>query len=362
FPCAECSLTFPNTVQLSRHMISGTCEGQLKAIAEAHAKQEQPLYEFDFFNDGRPRSSLDGSPWQSPGFEGGHHSAGGLGSLGVHFVRTKTDGDVLVLKQGDRSTATEYFCARVLEKLQVPCPKMRVLSRRAWAAAATAASQPFSPSPLHMIPYTVQGAGEVLAGARAQEAGGVMQSFAKGFTLKDPRVKDLLSHPSSAPSILRDLGAMAAADMLLNNFDRTPLIWDHEGNANNFMFVTDNHVAAIDNSTAGITNEDGIERYLGRVQAALQEALQHDAQGKHTAKVVHFIEKWTGLTLDADSIRAFHDGLVDTARRAAHDLDLTRCWEESFDAFSSADWGAFGVDLINVPFLTTVQQSFQAAV
>lgn len=25
------------------------------------------------------------------------------------------------------------------------------------------------------------------------------------------------------------------ADMLVNNFDRTPAIWDHEGNANNLL-------------------------------------------------------------------------------------------------------------------------------
>lgn len=47
--------------------------------------------------------------------------------------------------------------------------------------------------------------------------------------------------------------------MLLNNFDRTPYIWDHQGNANNILFVPQNNfVYAIDNTTASIIDEDGM--------------------------------------------------------------------------------------------------------
>ena len=31
------------------------------------------------------------------------------------------------------------------------------------------------------------------------------------------------------------LGRIIAVDMLCNNFDRSPLIWNHEGNANNVL-------------------------------------------------------------------------------------------------------------------------------
>lgn len=35
---------------------------------------------------------------------------------------------------------------------------------------------------------------------------------------------------------LRKIGAILALDVLVNNVDRLPLIWDHQGNPGNLMF------------------------------------------------------------------------------------------------------------------------------
>jgi hypothetical protein len=98
---------------------------------------------------------------------------------------------------------------------------------------------------------------------------------------------------------------------LLNNFDRTPAIWDHEGNANNLLFCGE-HLVAIDNATTGILNEDGaglgrapcccssssanvdagcwlrpgLRRYLDRVREALQEAKAKRTDGPCVSKVL----------------------------------------------------------------------------
>lgn len=65
---------------------------------------------------------------------------------------------------------------------------------------------------------------------------------------------------ADAADLMQQIGGMIAVDMLINNFDRTPLIWNHQGNANNLMFTVtpDGPVlVAIDNTTQPIHNSDG---------------------------------------------------------------------------------------------------------
>lgn len=107
---------------------------------------------------------------------------------------------------------------------------------------------------------------------------------------------------------------MIAVDVLLNNFDRSPLVWDHQGNANNFMFMRQPDgfcLVAIDNTTQAITNPDGMsfsrgaarlsyillvqmwlqhpssgmEAYLKKVRAAVAEAVKEKGNGPSITKV-----------------------------------------------------------------------------
>jgi hypothetical protein len=63
------------------------------------------------------------------------------GSLGVRFLNLNAQQGVIVLKQGDLSTATEYFCSLVLQQLNIRCPTIRVLSLDNWQKAVKAAAQ-----------------------------------------------------------------------------------------------------------------------------------------------------------------------------------------------------------------------------
>ena len=121
------------------------------------------------------------------------------------------NGGVVVLKQGDLSTATEYFCSIVLADLGLACPEIRVLSLDEWQAAAKAASevgcfyhrpslQSFSLM-LSQVPFTVQGAGDTLSDDRNQGRGGVIQAFIPGFTMKDARVAQILKQASDSEAI-----------------------------------------------------------------------------------------------------------------------------------------------------------------
>jgi hypothetical protein len=60
--------------------------------------------------------------------------------------------------------------------------------------------------------------------------------FCRGVTLKHPdAAKALGGGDRGATEVLHTLGKLVCADMLVNNYDRTPAIWDHEGNANNIL-------------------------------------------------------------------------------------------------------------------------------
>eukprot|EP00045_Choanoeca_perplexa_P009717 m.94794 g.94794 ORF g.94794 m.94794 type:complete len:358 (+) comp15004_c0_seq4:778-1851(+) len=352
FPCDECDETFTNMVKLRKHKLSGACvemEKAIKTAREAAARVEE-TYKFDFFNDGKAAATIETDFWREPGFEGGHHSAGGLGSLGVRFLNLNAQQGIIVLKQGDLSTATEYFCSLVLQQLNVRCPTIRVLPLNDWRPAAAAASQ---------VPFTVAGGGARLAEERTLSAGGVVQSFVSGFTLKDPRVDGLLKSAKGS-TYLKEVGRIAAVDMLLNNFDRTPLIWDHEGNANNMMF-TSQGVAAIDNATTGITNPEGVERYTARVKAAVVEAFSKDIDGVHSMRLFKYISKWIGRELEPSEKQHLQEGIADQSQAIAAYTNLTRSWENAFSTFSGASWGASGMEIVNLPFIQTVQNAFQAA-
>lgn len=106
------------------------------------------------------------------------------GSLGVHFLNLKDKAGVVVLKQGSPSTATEAFCARLYKALGVTVPSIRVLSLTEWTAMLGA---------LRYVPFTEEGAGNVLQDVRARNAGGTLQTFVRGYTIKDPRTAALFT-------------------------------------------------------------------------------------------------------------------------------------------------------------------------
>ena len=90
-------------------------------------------------------------------------------------------------------------------------------------------------------------------------------------------------------AVLESIGAIIAMDMLLNNFDRTPFVWDHEGNANNIMFQRESTRAfAIDNTTAPITDDEGVYVCVCLcVPVCLWKRMRLSGKHAHTRPRVH---------------------------------------------------------------------------
>lgn len=76
--------------------------------------------------------------------------------------------------------------------------------------------------------------------------------------------------PSLEATTLKSLGRIIAMDMLINNYDRLPLVWMNEGNLANLLFV-EQGVVAIDNKVNSIEHEEGLETYFKLVQQTVQQ-------------------------------------------------------------------------------------------
>jgi len=109
--------------------------------------------------------------------------------------------------------------------------------------------------------------------------------------------------------VLRDLGSLVALDMLINNSDRLPCIWENLGNPGNVMFTSeDNEVVSIDNTVCCIHpgNEQVLQHILGLVGYAAREVARSPGQeSSYFARVTNLLRDgcvdgmgWPGLGVD----------------------------------------------------------------
>jgi len=76
--------------------------------------------------------------------------------------------------------------------------------------------------------------------------------------------------------LLFEIGRILAYDVLINNWDRLPLIWDHDGNLENLLFTSnpDKPVIGIDQSVQSIQQKlhpENYTKYKNRVIKLLKE-------------------------------------------------------------------------------------------
>ena len=150
--------------------------------------------------------------------------------------------------------------------------------------------------------------------------------------------------------------------MLVNNFDRTPLVWSHEGNANNVILRrgADGVTAfvAIDQAPTAIVVQGGDDElaaaYVGRVREALGEAVAGQASGPYVTKVREFIQRWTGVDIGEPGCAALQKGMVAGAVKLVLLDGCGRFHARTSEAFAAAGWGEQGVQSISLHFIERV--------
>lgn len=355
FPCVVCGKEYPNTFQMNKCARSGTCKPlhEEKEVSSAN----RPKYEFPFEN--AKSSSIEKYQWEKHGIDGAHHSMGGLGSLGVFLLNLKNDAGVIVMKQGAISSAAECFCSLLYRDLKLAAPAIRVLNEVEYKKIV---------AQLGDVSFTTPGAGDHLQ-SRAGQRGAMLMEFGAGVTLKHPSIKDILGNADKAKQLLQGFGKLIAVDMLVNNFDRSPAIWTHEGNANNILIQDTGGeviVTAIDQAITPIVNEqygdDRIGVYVDNVTKMCEEAVDRNIDGPCSKKILKFWKQYTDHDIGDAGLRDVHEGIVETCIVIGLYHNFASLHSQATSMFTEAGWGTPGLVSLNISFLERVANAIAESV
>eukprot|EP00742_Colponemidia_sp_Colp-10_P004211 GILJ01004493.1.p1 GENE.GILJ01004493.1~~GILJ01004493.1.p1 ORF type:complete len:377 (-),score=56.90 GILJ01004493.1:274-1404(-) len=171
-------------------------------------------------------ASIDGCRWS----QAESASMSDEGSSGVFFVRMR--GNSVVVVKGSQSIAEEFFAHQLCEKLNIPCPNTRLIQYT---------DDEYNRLKRCLRQLLSRDEGMAIKAERALDRPFfLVMEYVHGETfdsLIHAKPSFLLSPETElGQNNLRDLGRIAAFDLLINNWDRIPSVWPNEGNARNIMF------------------------------------------------------------------------------------------------------------------------------
>lgn len=143
---------------------------------------------------------------------------------------------------------------------------------------------------------------------------------------------------------MRDVGAVCALDVILNNADRLPLLWHNNGNAANLMFCQSrNRVVAIDQAAFSVPSGAGRDDYLRSVRQLCQElcvsssTARAETASPTVARMCARLREEAAVDLDpsgqGSATRLLQEGLRSVLRRAAclSAADVELLWNATDD-------------------------------
>mmetsp|Transcript_78963 Transcript_78963/g.156403 ORF Transcript_78963/g.156403 Transcript_78963/m.156403 type:complete len:608 (-) Transcript_78963:86-1909(-) len=317
-----------------------------RQVLQALAKE--PLYNYSFpHRDVQPLLPLDAITWSS--VQGVQMSD--TGSEGIIFVELEHRRAICV--KVPKQPATEIFGNGLCRRLGVRCPELRCLPRdseegRIAVEALLAADCKRLPE-RQRVAATFRKGGPVLLiyeYLEARELADVFpcESFAgtyKQLFGVSPKAADTVLAPAlleSSKIMLRACGSIIAFDMVANNHDRLPCIWDNLGNPQNIMLSSDARcpLVAIDNQVGCIPRQNCETRrgYLEKVRQITRAVVRApDVEHAAFAEVRRFFSHgckqdtstllvgcgWEGLRIDVgeEGTLEVQRGFLATIRRTA---------------------------------------------
>lgn len=185
---------------------------------------------------------------------------GGLGSTGVFICRTNMG--TLVAKPTSARTAGEIYASQLAGLMGIHTAKMSfpsdpadhesLISKMRWAKSKNPSDK------------------ERLKSLRTQAV--VLVEFVHGHAF--PACAMVVLAGSHRSRLLYEMGLVMLLDMVVNNFDRVPLVWANDGNLDNLIVSpgTDYpELFAIDHTLTCIKHPDGNARYLQSIEKGLAD-------------------------------------------------------------------------------------------
>jgi hypothetical protein len=223
---------------------------------------------------------------------------GGLGSTGVFVCRSNAG--TFVAKPTSARTAGEMYAATLAEKLGIRSAKMRMvgdfqlqeslITKMRWAKSKAPSEK------------------ERLRSLRTQAM--VLIEFVPGHAL--PACAMAVLSGSHRTRIMYKMGLVILLDMVVNNFDRFPLVWTNDGNLDNIIISPGSEhpeLCAIDHTLTCIRNADGLARYLAVLDKALSELSADQYGGVAMKRVRESFAIFTGVELTREDCNEICDGI-----------------------------------------------------
>jgi len=176
--------------------------------------------------------------------------------------------------------------------------------------------------------------------------------------------------------LLIEVGRILAFDVLINNWDRLPLIWDNVGNTENILFTDSNLVYGIDQSVQSINpklHEENFKKYIAKVSTLLNHALALNT-GDETGvnKVRNCIKQTTDYDIGVSGCKYLYIGLLKQIEIFCSTLDHTiiqsiysNLEDEVTKMIGNMGYGMdthsrYGLNIIDLVFLDTILALFKS--
>jgi len=235
------------------------------------------------------------------------------GSDGVFFVETESGSFVL---KGSSTVGADLFAYELAKLYRVPVPRMRVIGFTAdewhdmWKG--------LGPLEAHV---NKDSAIATPLGKCMQKAFMCVMDLSLGSDMEHLE-KGEAAKIFKNEAVLKELGRVLAFDMLVNNWDRLPCIWDNDGNPNNILFSNDGaSLAAIDTSITSIDPEqfgDSFNHYFDRVRSLMSSVYAHPKDPpSEIVKLQEFILHYTGCQLDNRDLLHVMNGMEEIGHSIA---------------------------------------------
>lgn len=240
------------------------------------------------------------------------------GSEGLFFVQHRTAG-ALVVKRS-KAIGSEIFCTLLALRLGIPTPLARIVVTTADDGVVMLTSLNRK-DPLGRVASTLY-----------EQYYLILIQYQQGVSFGAAGA-DRMAVALADAAHLRQLGAILALDVLVNNVDRLPLIWDHQGNAGNLMLNERNEPVSIDGQIVGLRADSGRAEYMervrhllaGRQRAAATAAAAGAAAAAPRRAAPQFgavraaLRQHCHVDIGSEGELALEDGLWSVVERARHE-------------------------------------------
>lgn len=245
------------------------------------------------------------------------------GSEGLFFVETESG---LCIVKRSSNVGSEIFASLLALHLGIAAPKVRILDMEGPEGDALfeAIRNP-----------KIDPSGRAFS-ILARQKFLILMEYVKGLSLREVdhnlAAKLFATSTPAGRKLVQDIGSMIALDVLTNNGDRMPLIWQNDGNLGN-VFITGKAVS-IDAKVFPIDQEKQLElrsSYLRKVEDLVEALLQDSSKELPQFKNVRMnIQVVTGHDIGEEGSIALQEGFLNVVKKTAN-VDIAPKLKSWFD-------------------------------